>query len=115
MIVKTVVAVAVAVALCGCASTSHKMNSVNVGMTKAEVIAVLGPPASTSAREGVEYMIYKLRDHVELDPLKAPYTKQDYFVRLCSGKVDAFGKVGDFDSTQIPESKHTFDVKVKEQ
>ena len=105
-------AVLVAV-LWGCASTSHKMNNLRLGMTKAEVISALGQPTSTSASEGTEYLVYKLRDRFNPDFMEPDLYEKDYFVRLRDGKVDSFGQVGDFDSTKIPESKHTLDVNIK--
>jgi hypothetical protein len=83
-------------ALSGCASTAHKLNEVSVGMTKSEVLAKLGSPNSTRANEGVEYLVYKLRDRVELDPIKAQSIGEDYFVQLKDGRVVSYGKVGDF-------------------
>jgi hypothetical protein len=35
-----------------------------------------------------------------------------YYVRLKAGVVDAYGRVGDFDSTKIPETKQTIDVNI---
>ena len=43
----------------GCAISS-RMNNLNVGMTKSEVIALMGKPASTSAIENKEVLRYKL-------------------------------------------------------
>jgi outer membrane protein assembly factor BamE (lipoprotein component of BamABCDE complex) len=78
-------------ALAGCATTT-RMNSVAVGMTKQEVITTLGTPDSTSANVGVEYLRYTF-----LKPFHGP---QPYFVRLVGGKVDAYGMVGDFGTTE---------------
>ncbi len=38
---------------------------------------------------------------------------QDFFVRIVDGKVESFGRRGDFDSTKVPESKTTLDVNIK--
>ena len=84
----------------GCVSTAHKMNEVSVGMTKAEVVAKLGNPDSTRANQGAEYLIYRLRDHIEIDPIKAQNAGEEYFVRLKEGRVEAYGKVGDFGSAK---------------
>ena len=93
----------------GCA-TAHKMNSVNMGMTKQEVISVLGPPTSTSAKEGVEYLNYRFSetDDQAFYGITAPY-----FVRIINGKMDSYGRLGDFDSTRPPETKRTIDLNIK--
>ena len=67
----------------GCASAA-RMNRVNVGMTKQEVIKVLGKPASTSASEAVEHMAYGFVRSRML--FRSPY-----FVKLVDGKVTAYG------------------------
>jgi hypothetical protein len=41
----------------GCACSAKKMNKLNLGITKAEAIRVMGTPRSTSASQGVEYLI----------------------------------------------------------
>jgi hypothetical protein len=72
----------------GCAASSKKMNKLQMGMTKAEVVEAMGPPQSTSAKPEVEYLKYRLSS--------GGMFADDYYVRLRNGKVDAFGTVGDF-------------------
>lgn len=86
------------ITLMGCA-TAHKMNNVQLGMTKQEVIASVGEPASISAKDGTEYLNYRFSetDDNAFDGVTTPY-----FVRLVNGKVDSYGRTGDFDSTQNP-------------
>jgi hypothetical protein len=73
--------------LMGCASAS-KMNSVQLGMTKDQVIGAIGSPSSTSEMDNTQYLKYQLcSDWIFTDR---------YYVRLTDGKVDAFGRVGDF-------------------
>jgi len=71
----------------GCASAG-KINDVNIGMTKQEAVAVMGQPSSTSAKGDVEYLNYRLSGGFLMT--------NDYYVRLKEGKVDAFGRAGDF-------------------
>ncbi len=72
----------------GCAGTSKKINQVQLGMTKPQVIAVMGEPNYSTVREDTEILNYKLTtDGIFTD---------DYIVRLKQGKVDLFGKRGDF-------------------
>ncbi len=49
----------------GCATPkvkqmSKNMNNASLGMTKKEIIQVMGEPQSVSATSGVEYLKYKL-------------------------------------------------------
>ena len=82
----------------GCISTSDKMNLLSIGMTKAEVISKLGRPSSARAIKGTEYLVYNLA------PPEAIFVNEnalpEYFVRIVDGKVDAYGKAGDFDSVK---------------
>ncbi|MBI5461632.1 MAG: outer membrane protein assembly factor BamE [Gammaproteobacteria bacterium] len=97
----------------GCANVS-KLNNVSTGQTKAEVIATMGQPDTVRATNNVEYLNYVLYTSGEssacigmgvmtmgiaaVDCAKEP----NYFVRLENGKVTAYGKIGDFDSTKNP-------------
>lgn len=68
-----------------CAS---QMNHVQLGMTEDQVIQAVGTPSSTSAMGDALYLKYQLcSDWIFTDR---------YYVRLTNGKVDAFGRVGDF-------------------
>lgn len=95
--------------LMGCANV-HLMNRLNLGMTKADVVAQMGNPVNTRADKGAEYLIYRL---YERDGDAAIGNTTDYFVRIIDGKVDAYGQLGDFGSTALPESKSTIDLNIK--
>lgn len=79
--------VLIALMLAGCGASS-KMNNLQLGMTREEVLATMGTPNSTSATANTVFFRYSL------------YTNSvfpdDYFVRLTDGRVDAFGRLGDF-------------------
>lgn len=111
--------------LAGCVTpgTQINMNKVSVGMTKPEVIAAIGAPDSTAAKDGTEYLVYQLTDGTSggaaaacagagILTLGIAYAapecrggrENDFYVRLSGGKVDSYGKVGDFDSTRPPEA-----------
>jgi hypothetical protein len=94
--------------LVGCA-TAHKMNSISLGMTKQQVIQTLGRPVSTSAHSGVEYLNYRFAETGD-DDFYGIY--KPYYVRIVDGKVESYGRLGDFDSTKVPETKTTLDVNV---
>ncbi len=73
--------------LMGCASAS-KLNAVQLGMTKDQVVSAIGSPSSTSEMDNTQYLKYQLcSDWIFTDR---------YYVRLTDGKVDAYGRVGDF-------------------
>jgi hypothetical protein len=95
--------------LSACAGTP-KMNNLSVGMSKKEVISIMGQPDSTSAKGSIEYMSYSLwRDFWDRRP--GDYSDQ-FYVRLVKGKVESYGRLGDFDSTKVEESKQTIDLNI---
>jgi hypothetical protein len=108
---------AIAVILTGCSTPSKNLNKLSVGMTKAEVIQVLGEPESTRASSGVEFLIYSLKERMTKPfetPLPFPIAVQGkYFVKLVQGRVESYGQVGDFDSTKPIETKQQIDLNVK--
>lgn len=88
--------------LIGCVEfTAQRMNKISMGMNKSQVVAVLGEPASVSAKGDIEYLNFHLFEYGA--------GLSHFYVRLVSGKVESFGRVGDFDSTKDP----TLNVKVK--
>ena len=74
--------------LFGCAGSSKKMNQLNLGMTKQEVIEAIGEPTSTSAKRNTECLNYHLTT--------GGFYTNVYYVRLLDGKVVAYGQAGDF-------------------
>ncbi len=82
---KIVMLLAAVALLFGCAS---KMNDVRLGMNREQVVSAVGTPSSTSEMGNTTFLNYQLcTDWIFTDR---------YFVRLTDGKVDAFGRVGDF-------------------
>ena len=84
--------------LVGCASSPKKMNKLAVGMTKTEVVSVMGKPKSTSASQGNEYLIYVM-DASRVDHLMP----ESYYVKLVGGKVEGYGRVRDLPGRQLPQ------------
>ena len=76
---------AAALLFAGC-MTAEKLNGIKIGMTKDQVIALLGTPDSTSAQANVEYMTYYLASNVNYGR-DLPYS-----IRLVDGKVESFGR-----------------------
>jgi len=72
--------------LAGC-NTAALLNNIRIGMTKVEVIQILGQPDSTSAQANIEYLTYYL-----YADSRSGYGDQPYSVRLVDGKVESFGR-----------------------
>ena len=112
--------------LLGCASGSSKqlndvsqLNDLSLGMNKSSVIAIMGNPDRTSAQAPHEYFIYGLSVALTGEE-KARcavgtvaflglgtgfcFKQDDFFVRFENGVVESYGRVGDFDSTNVPEA-----------
>ena len=87
--------------LIGCTTVhnSSLLNRLSIGMTKQEVISIMGRPTSVAAQSGVEYLRYELYPP---PPYWEPARKDTYFVRIVSGTVDSYGRMGDFDSSKDP-------------
>jgi hypothetical protein len=85
--------------IAGCA-TSPRMNRLSVGMSKPEVLAAVGRPASTAANAaGIEVLRYRLSPTGH-DAFH--HRTEEYFVRLLGGRVDCYGKMGDFGTSKDP-------------
>jgi hypothetical protein len=81
----TALALLLVTLLAGC-MTADKINNIKIGMTKDQVIAILGTPDSTSAQANIEYMTYYLVSDTSYGR-DLPYS-----VRLVDGKVESFGR-----------------------
>jgi len=117
---KHIVAFAFTLLLAGCAgSGASNLNLVSLGMNKIQVQDILGNPDTTSAQAPYEYFMYSLSDDFTANDVGkcavgAVLTlgvgaflcgnEEDYFVRFENGVVESYGRVGDFDSTQVPEA-----------
>lgn len=108
---KSITLITIAFLLAGCA-TAHKISQVKLGMTREQVIKVMGPPASTSAKGSCEYLNYSLS---ETDDQAFVGITEPYYVRLVDGRVDSYGRLGDFDSTQKPTVRIETDESIKTQ
>jgi hypothetical protein len=80
-----------ALCLAGCLTPASKINAVHLGMTKAEVLAVMGPPTSVTADQTAEYLNYSLAEG-----MRTGYTatQSPYEVKLVNGKVVSYGRAG---------------------
>ena len=84
--------------LFGCAN-AYKINKLNVGMTKEEVIKIMGLPNSTTALQDIEYLNYNL---YETGRDAYQYSHDTiYVVKIKNDKVEFFGRRSDFERLGI--------------
>tara|TARA_B100001750_G_C15042713_1_gene367456 strand:+ start:162 stop:494 length:333 start_codon:yes stop_codon:yes gene_type:complete len=92
----------VAVVLVGCVSTKNlNFSTISIGMDKQQVIALKGEPFRVAAMDGLEYFIYRGFDRELFKP--NGFMVYEAFIRFKDGKVDAYGRLDDFDSTRHKE------------
>ncbi len=90
----------VGLALAGCSAGPSKNEGVDKGMSKAEVLAVLGEPRTTTLIAGSEYLTFKVwRSFWRRQP--GNY-RDVHYVRLAGGRVAEHG-----DIRTLPESIRT--------
>ena len=71
--------------LVGC-NSAEQLNNIHIGMSKDQVLAIMGTPNSTSAQANVEYLTYYLEGDAEYG------RDRPYMVRLVDGKVESYGR-----------------------
>jgi len=81
----------------GCLAPSSNINRVSLGMTKEQVIKAAGNPVSITGQGNVEILNYRL-----METWRERRHGTAYFVRLVDGKVQAYGRNGDFGSSPQP-------------
>ena len=79
-----------------------------LGMSRSEVIAILGKPIEIKVSGKSEYLMYSGRPAGRIAPFPGEIW-QDYFYRFIDGRLESFGKMGDFDSTKDPTQKVIID------
>lgn len=88
--------------LAGCALTkSYNLLAVSIGMDKKAVVSLHGEPFRVAAMDGSEYFIYRGFDKELFKP--DGFMVYEAFIRFKDGKVDAYGRLDDFDSTKHKE------------
>ena len=97
--------------LVSCA-TSSIMGAVEPGMTRDEVIAVMGEPASVSAEGDTERLNYKISE-TSNDAYYGFTTP--YYVRLVNGRVVSYGKTGEPDSQVTTAPAETDEVQQEDE
>lgn len=77
--------------LAACVGTTAKMDQLRPGMSRAEVVEVMGRPDRTRLTDAGEDLIYQLArpDELIVDEARLP----EYVVRLKNGEVTTFGRI----------------------
>lgn len=87
-----------ALIVAGCLEPASKISGVSLGMTKEQVLKVMGPPASMTADTNAVYLNYAL---AESGPtFGTPAVATPYEVKLVDGKVISYGRAGTPNSPQ---------------
>ena len=97
-------------ALAACTTNSGfskpKLSRISVGMTKPQVIAAMGEPDDVATQGNLEYLEYGYDRF--MDGIQAPVAW--YYVRLINGRVESYGKKGDFDTTALPQTRQQIEI-----
>ena len=98
--------------------TASNTNLLNIGMTKAAVIGTMGQPTATRAIQNTEILTYvwepcKGRTIAmgTADILSGRCLPVEFLVRLSDGRLDAYGKAGDFNLSKNPAADLNVTVK----
>jgi hypothetical protein len=75
--------------LASCATSAKRVADINAGMTKAEVVRILGTPDGSGLDGDKEYLNYRLMENIWTDWVPTSYT-----VVLQNGQVVSYGRHG---------------------
>ena len=85
----------------GCQSAPRKMNAVEVGMSRREVVLLMGTPAKSYMQENREVLQFNLHKS-----LNEPYAEDvPYWVFIENGRVIYHGRNQDFKAPSSQEKK----------
>jgi len=83
---KLIVLLGLVVIVTSCTSVGERMSNIRPGMTKPEVIRILGKPTSVGGVSGVEVL------HYTYYPDLLGWSRHSYyFARIVDGKVESYG------------------------
>jgi hypothetical protein len=101
----------VSVLLSGCFAKAGRTSGVHYGMSKQEVVAVMGAPVSVGTHGSSQYLSYSVCDTENQTPngIMRPYV-----VQLIDGRVESYGTTGDVGSPPTPTGRHESDQIVKQ-
>lgn len=96
----------------GCAATSARINNLNLGMSKSEVIKIMGSPNATKAKDNTEVLEYLLH------PANTYWTSitypEPYWIFIRDGKVTQYGNAGDF-GTSMPADRREYNININQE
>ena len=88
--------------LVGCASTKRlNLSTISIGMDKQKVISLHGEPFRIVAMNGSDTLFIRGCDKALFKP--NGFMVYEVFIRFKGGRVDAYGRLDDFDSTRHKE------------
>lgn len=83
--------------------TSADLAKIKVGMTRDQVEGILGTPHLVSASGNTEFLGYNLEN-------EKVGGRSEYFVKLLNGRVEMFGRKGDFGTTVLPQQRQQIEL-----
>ena len=105
------IVIAVSLFLVGCL-TQIDLSMISPQMSKEQVIAALGKPKNVAVQGRTEYFTYES----EASYFDGRIGGEFLYVRFIDGKVESYGRKGDFDSTKNPaidvNTRSTVDTKI---
>jgi len=87
MFKKNAIAAVSAVLLVACSTSANRLAEISPGMTKTQVIEILGSPESVSGQGAGEAFIYTLSNS-----WNSPVWNEKYYVYFTNGRVVRYGK-----------------------
>ena len=100
----------------GCKSPQAEadLTRISIGMSKEQVIQAIGKPTRVAVQGPFEYLEYEAFDTQVTAWSWADKTNiRAMYVRLVNGRVESFGKKGDFDSTKNPATDLNVNHKIE--
>lgn len=94
-------ACAAVILMVGCEKPNPDLYKIQMGMTEKDVMRKLGKPDSVSMQGNYKYLEYESYEYNQWTGVKENI--RYFFVRINDGRVDLFGRKGDFNTTQHPE------------
>lgn len=93
-----------------CSKPKPSFDKIRPGMDEGQVVSLLGSPQTIANQARIKYLEYESFDRDIWLGSGRKENVQFFFVKLIDGKVDSFGRKGDFDSTKNP----TREIKIEE-
>jgi outer membrane protein assembly factor BamE (lipoprotein component of BamABCDE complex) len=87
MLKNIAITAASALLLAACSTSANRLSEISPGMTKTQVIEILGSPESVSGQGAGEAFIYTLSNS-----WNSPVWNEKYYVYFTNGRVVRYGK-----------------------